>query len=46
MVVKSDIPEREFLEFMCQSQLVVTPLDTEAPAGLIAFTRQPLMGRW
>ena len=37
MVVKSDIPEREFLEFMCQSQLVVTPLDTEAPAGLIAF---------
>ena len=37
MVVKSDIPEQEFLEFMCQSQLVVTPLDTEAPAGLIAF---------
>lgn len=37
MVVKSDIPEREFLEFMCQSQLVVMPLDTEAPAGLIAF---------
>ena len=23
MVVKSDIPEQEFLEFMCQSQLVV-----------------------
>ncbi len=38
MVVKSDIPEMEFLEFMCQSQLVVTPLDTEVPAGgLIAF---------
>lgn len=37
MVVKSDIPEQEFLKFMCQSQLVVMPLDTEAPAGLIAF---------
>ena len=37
MVVKSDIPEQEFLEFMCQSQLVVTPLDTEAPAGTDCF---------
>lgn len=37
MVVKSDIPEKEFLEFLCQSQMVVMPLDTEAPAGLIAF---------
>ena len=37
MVVKSDIPEQEFLEFMCQSQLVVTPLDTEAPAGIDCF---------
>ena len=45
MVVKSDIPEREFLEFMCQSQLVVTPLDTEAPAGLIAFYQAAANGK-
>lgn len=37
MVIKSDISEKEFLEIMCQSQLVVMPLDTEAPAGLILF---------
>lgn len=37
MIVKNDIPEMEFLKLMCSSQLVVTPLDTEAPAGLIAF---------
>ena len=45
MVVKSDIPEREFLEFMCQSQLVVMPLDTEAPAGLIAFYQAAANGK-
>lgn len=45
MVVKSDIPEREFLEFMCQSQLVVMPLDTEAPAGLIAFYQATANGK-
>ena len=45
MVVKSDIPEREFLEFMCQSQLVVTPLDTEAPSGLIAFYQAAANGK-
>lgn len=45
MVVKSDIPEREFLEIMCQSQLVVMPLDTEAPAGLIAFYQAAVNGK-
>ena len=45
MVVKSDIPEKEFLEFMCQSQLVVTPLDTEAPAGLIVFYQAAANGK-
>ena len=45
MVVKSDIPEKEFLEFMCQSQLVVMPLDTEAPAGLIAFYQATANGK-
>ena len=45
MIVKSDISEREFLEFMCQSQLVVTPLDTEAPAGLIAFYQAAANGK-
>ena len=45
MVVKSDIPEKEFLELMCQSQLVVMPLDTEAPAGLIAFYQTAANGK-
>lgn len=45
MVVKSDIPEKEFLEFMCQSQLMVMPLDTEAPAGLIAFYQAAANGK-
>ena len=45
MVVKSDIPEQEFLEFMRQSQLVVTPLDTEAPAGLISFYQAAANGK-
>lgn len=45
MVVKSDIPEKEFLEFMCQSQMVVMPLDTEAPAGLIAFYQAAANGK-
>ena len=35
--VKYDIPENEFLELLNSSQLVVMPLDTEAPAGLIAL---------
>lgn len=45
MVVKSEISEQEFLKFMCQSQLVVTPLDTEAPAGLIAFYQAAANGK-
>lgn len=45
MVVKSDIPEKEFLEFMCQSQLIVMPLDKEAPAGLIAFYQAAANGK-
>lgn len=45
MVVKSDVPEKEFLEFMCQSQLIVMPLDTEAPAGLIAFYQATANGK-
>lgn len=45
MVVKSDISEREFLAFMCQSQLVVMPLDTEAPAGLITFYQAAANGK-
>ena len=45
MVVKSDISEKEFLKFMCQSQLVVMPLDTEAPAGLIAFYQAAANGK-
>lgn len=45
MVVKSDISEKEFLEFLCQSQLVVMPLDTQAPAGLIAFYQATANGK-
>lgn len=45
MIVKVDVPEIEFLEFMCQSQLVVMPLDTEAPAGLIAFYQAAANGK-
>lgn len=45
MVVKSDITEKKFLEFMCKSQLVVMPLDTEAPAGLIAFYQATANGK-
>lgn len=45
MVVKSDIPEKEFLEFLCQSQMVVMPLNTEAPAGLIAFYQATANGK-
>lgn len=35
--VKTEIPEPEFLRLMCQSVLVLMPLNTEAPAGLIAM---------
>lgn len=35
--VEFDITEQEFLEVMYQSKLIVTPLETEAPAGLIVF---------
>jgi hypothetical protein len=45
MIVKSNISEREFLEFMCQSKLVVMPLDTEAPAGLIVFYQATANGK-
>lgn len=45
MMVRSDIPEKEFLEFMCRSQLVVMPLDTEAPAGLITFFQAAANGK-
>lgn len=45
MKVLSDIPEKIFLEIMCESQLVVMPLDTEAPAGLIAFYQATANGK-
>lgn len=35
--VKTEIPETEFIELMCKSSLVLMPLDTEAPAGLIVM---------
>lgn len=35
--VKTEIPGSEFLKLMCQSSLVLMPLNTEAPAGLIVI---------
>lgn len=35
--IKTDIPENEFVELLCESQLVVMPLNTEAPAGLTVY---------
>ncbi|MEQ2943837.1 glycosyltransferase [Anaerostipes hadrus] len=43
--VKYDIPENEFLELLNSSQLVVMPLDTEAPAGLIALFQAATYGK-
>ena len=34
---RTDIPESAFMELLCQSQLIVMPLDTEAPAGLTVY---------
>ena len=36
-----DIPESEFMKLMLESELMVMPLNTEAPAGqLYYFTQQ------
>lgn len=35
--IETEISEKNFLELMCQSSLVIMPLNTEAPAGLIAM---------
>ncbi|MGN0395006.1 MAG: hypothetical protein ACI4EF_06555 [Coprococcus sp.] len=35
--IQCDIPEQEFLNLLRQSLLVAMPLDTDAPAGLIAL---------
>lgn len=43
--VKTEIPEQEFLRLMCQSSLVIMPLDTEAPAGLIAMFQAAANGK-
>lgn len=45
MKVLTDVPEKKFLEFMCESELVVMPLDTEALAGLIAFYQATANGK-
>lgn len=39
--VKTDILESEFMEFLCESQLIAMPLDTEAPAGLTVYFQRP-----
>lgn len=43
--VKTEISTSEFLEFMCQSSLVLMPLNTEAPAGLIAIFQAAANGK-
>lgn len=45
VTVKTEIPEQEFLWFMCQSSLVIMPLDTEAPAGLTAMFQAAANGK-
>lgn len=45
VLVKYDIPEKEFLELLNSSQLVAMPLDTEAPAGLIALFQAAMNGK-
>lgn len=35
--IETEITEKNFLELMCQSSLVILPLNTEAPAGLIVM---------
>ena len=42
---KYDIPENEFIQLLCESQLVSMPLDTNAPAGLIAFYQAAANGK-
>lgn len=37
VTVKSEISEFNFLKLMCQSSIVLMPLNTEAPAGLIVM---------
>lgn len=34
---KYDIPQKQFLNMLTESEIVIMPLDTEAPAGLIAL---------
>lgn len=43
--VKTEIPETKFLELMCQSSLVLMPLNTDAPAGLIAMFQAAANGK-
>lgn len=37
VIVKYDIPYKEFMEELCKSSLVCLPLNTQAPAGLIVM---------
>lgn len=37
IIIKTDVTEKEFMKMLCQSQFVVMPLDTEAPAGLTVY---------
>ncbi len=43
--IETEISEKNFLELMCQSSLVIMPLNTEAPAGLIAMFQAASNGK-
>ena len=43
--VKTEISESKFLTLMCQSSLVLMPLNTEAPAGLIVMFQAAANGK-
>lgn len=37
VLIRENIPYEEFLQEMCSSEIVIMPLDTDAPAGLIVM---------
>lgn len=37
VLVRENIPYKDFLQEMCSSEIVIMPLDTDAPAGLIVM---------
>ncbi len=45
MEVQYDVSINKFMKTMCESELIIMPLDTEAPAGLIALFQAGANGK-